>query len=75
MTPTELKEARRNLGLSARQMAAALSDEDHTAVKAPIDSRTVRRWEDGSQDIPHPVVVLVKLMLRRLQRRAVRGTG
>lgn len=64
MTPAELKEARRRLGLSASEMAAALTDPDPRNRADPVNPRTVRRWEDGSQYIPGPVVVAVTLMLR-----------
>lgn len=67
MTPAELKEARRKLGFSARQMAEALSDPSHASLRPPVNDRTIRRWEadgDGS-DIPHPVVVAVRMMLER----------
>lgn len=71
MTPAQFREARDRLGLSAAQMARALSDPDAPpSVKDPdtpagqVAGRTVRRWEDGSQDVPGPVVVAVRAMLR-----------
>lgn len=60
MTPAQLKAARHALGLSARGMAAALSNPD---AEKPVDKRTVRRWEDGSQNVPGPVMVAVEFML------------
>ena len=75
MTPAELKSIRHALGLSARGLADALSDSDHAAIKSPVDSRTVRRWEDGTQDIPHPVVVLVKILLQRAKRSATKSAN
>jgi DNA-binding transcriptional regulator YiaG len=54
MTPEELTAARHKLGLSVGQFATIVG------VQA---GRTVRRWEDGSRDIPGPVVILVWLML------------
>ncbi|MFH1806811.1 MAG: hypothetical protein ABID63_18175 [Pseudomonadota bacterium] len=43
MTPTEFKEARHTLGLSARQLGVILD----------TDPRTIRKWE--SIDDPRPV--------------------
>lgn len=70
MTPEQLKEARQTLGLSASGMAKALSDPDKppriadpSKPAGQVDPRTVRRWEDGTQDIPGPVVVAVTLMM------------
>lgn len=54
MTPTEFKEARRKLGLSAQGLADAV----HVA-----EGRTVRRWESGERDIPGPVLVLIGIWL------------
>lgn len=59
MTPAELKEARRKLGLSANafgRMAGLRAKDDKPG-------RTVRRWEAGTSDIPGPVVVLTRLLL------------
>ena len=63
MTPAQLKSARRKLGLSVTELAQALG---HTKApgKPPIDPRTVRRWEDGTQDIPLAVIGAVTGMLR-----------
>jgi DNA-binding transcriptional regulator YiaG len=55
MTPAELKTARKTLGISAEGFARLVG---------VASGRTVRRWEDGTQDIPGPVVVLTGLMLR-----------
>lgn len=49
MTPAELKAIRHALGLSAEGFAR---------LTLTASGRTVRRWEDGSQDIPGPVQVL-----------------
>lgn len=53
MSPSELKSLRHALGLSADGFARLA----HVA-----SGRTVRRWEDGSQDIPGPVVVLAEAL-------------
>lgn len=65
MTPTQLKEARHQLGLSASQMAAALSDPD---TEPQVSPRTIRYWEAGDRNIPGPVAVLVKLMLKGVSK-------
>lgn len=49
LTPQELKQARKSLGLSAEGLARLVG---------VASGRTVRRWEAGGQDIPGPVVVL-----------------
>jgi hypothetical protein len=54
MTPTELKEGRRKLGLSCARFAAAVG---------VTEGRTVRRWEAGDRDIPGPVIVLLGIWL------------
>jgi len=60
MTPTELKEARRKLGLSASKMADALR---------VSDGRTIRRWEAGDRDIPGPAIVAIEMMLLALRKK------
>lgn len=55
MTPFELKQARRALGLSAERFARVVGVES---------GRTVRRWEKGERDIPGPVLILLAFMLR-----------
>lgn len=62
MKPEQLKEARQALGLSASQLADALSDPDPDGKE--VHPRTVQRWESGAQAIPGPVVVAVRFMLR-----------
>ena len=54
MTREELRHARHRLGLSVDQFARVVG------VQA---GRTVRRWEDGSRDIPGPVSILPWLLL------------
>jgi DNA-binding transcriptional regulator YiaG len=61
MTPTELKAARRTLGLSQRALAVALSDPDNPQGHQ-VNPRTIRRWETGLQ-IPGPVIRCVRYML------------
>jgi DNA-binding transcriptional regulator YiaG len=56
VTANELKGARRELGLSAAKLAAWLELGAH-------GGRTVRRWEDGTNPIPGPVRVAVRLRL------------
>jgi hypothetical protein len=56
MTPDELKEVRRELGLSTAKLAKALGLGAH-------GGRTVRRWESGEYPIAGPVQVALELML------------
>jgi len=49
MTPDELKFVRRKLGLSVTGLAIVLR----------ATPRSVRRWEDGTRDIPGPAQVLL----------------
>jgi len=48
MTPDELKEARRKLGLSCQRLADQLGMGAH-------GGRTIRRWERGDWPVPRPV--------------------
>jgi DNA-binding transcriptional regulator YiaG len=57
MTPTELREARRKLGLGTGKLAKALRMGEHGA-------RTIRRWEAGAP-IPGMAAVAIQLMLER----------
>lgn len=52
MTPADLRDARRSLGLSAEGFARAVGAQS---------GRTVRRWESGDRDIPGSVEVLVRI--------------
>lgn len=54
MTPHELRHARHRLGLSVDQFAR---------VVGVAAGRSVRRWEDGTRDIPGPVIILTWLLL------------
>jgi DNA-binding transcriptional regulator YiaG len=55
MTPAQLKEARKRLGLSAEEMAQFLR---------LSDARTVRRYEDGSREISGPIQVAIEYRLK-----------
>lgn len=55
MTPADLKAARRQLEVSQAGLATLLG------MGSPNAERTVRRWEDGDNDIPGPVVVLLRI--------------
>ena len=57
MTPTEFKSGRHKLGLSCKRLARLFQ------LSEAWGDRTVRRWEDGSQDIPGPVQVLMKWLI------------
>tara|TARA_Y100000401_G_scaffold49939_1_gene38911 strand:+ start:1565 stop:1780 length:216 start_codon:yes stop_codon:yes gene_type:complete len=65
MTPQELKSVRHALDLSVKGLADALTEPGHK----PVNPRTVRRWEDGTQDIQSPVAVALRLMLREKKRQ------
>lgn len=54
MTPDELHEAHRRLGLSAAAAARLFE---------VSDGRTVRRWWSGERDIPGPVAVLTRALI------------
>lgn len=54
MTPEELHEAHRKLGLSAAAAARLFQ---------VSDGRTVRRWWSGERDIPGPVIVLTRALI------------
>lgn len=57
MTPIEMREARRKLGMSTGDLADALRMRQNGA-------RTVRRWESGELEVPGPAVVAIEAMLR-----------
>ncbi len=52
MTPREFRDIRLALGLSTEQLAERLG----------VDPRTIRRWQDGSQPVPGPVVAAMQLL-------------
>ena len=62
MTPSELKTARKALGLSAERFARLVRVQSW---------RTVRRWEAGERDIPGPIVVIVELLANPAARKAL----
>lgn len=64
MTPDELHEAHRKLGLSASGVAK---------VYDVSDGRTVRRWWSGERDIPGPVRVLTMVLLKSKEVRDLFG--
>ena len=51
MTPQEIRAVRERMALSSNAFAALLG----------VEGRTVRRWEDGTRDIPGPVVKFLGL--------------
>ena len=55
MTPDELHKAHRKLGLSAASAACLFE---------VSDGRTVRRWWSGERDIPGPVMVLTRALIK-----------
>ena len=56
MTPTELKEARKELGLTQSQMGSVLNLGKNGDV-------TVRRWELGERDPSGPVLLMYRELL------------
>jgi DNA-binding transcriptional regulator YiaG len=64
MTPTQFKDARERLGLSQAELSL---------VFGVATDRTVRRWEAGERDIPGPVIVLMKLIMRSAEARQILG--
>ncbi|WP_127078321.1 hypothetical protein [Rhodomicrobium lacus] len=75
MTPEELKAARRSLAMvgsrnawmSCAEMAALMR------LKGASAGRTIRRWEDGSQDVPGPAIALLETLLRSREAREING--
>lgn len=57
MTPRQIKEARRSLGLTQTQLAALLRMGDS-------GKRQVRRWETGETPVSGPASVAIEYMLR-----------
>lgn len=57
MTPTEIKEARRKLGLSAKELAKAVG------IDGIHGGRTVRRWEAGDRKPSVAVVILIQHLI------------
>jgi DNA-binding transcriptional regulator YiaG len=53
VTPAEAKLARRQLGLSVDGLARVLK----------TTGRSVRRWEDGTREVPGPADVLLTLLM------------
>lgn len=53
MKPEELKTTRKELGLTQAQFANLVG---------VADGRTVRRWEDGSREIPGTVIILLSVI-------------
>jgi DNA-binding transcriptional regulator YiaG len=60
MTPDELREARRKLGLSTAGLAKVLR-------LGSGGARTVRRWESGDSGIPGPAQVAIEFMREAIE--------
>jgi DNA-binding transcriptional regulator YiaG len=56
MTPTQIKQARSQLGLTQRGLETALNLKGH-------DGRTVRMWEAGDREISGPCSKLIEIFL------------
>ena len=63
MTPADAKLCRRQLGLSVDGLARELK----------TTGRSVRRWEDGSREVPGPVDVLLTLLNNHIIVRRLLG--
>jgi transcriptional regulator with XRE-family HTH domain len=59
MTGADLKDARRQLGLSQAQLVKALG----------VHLRTLSRWETDVTPIPHRIVILIALALKSPKSR------
>lgn len=59
MAPADVRRARQRLGLTVRELAAALE----------CTPRAVEAWEAGERNVPGPARVALRLMLERLRRR------
>lgn len=57
MTPTDIKAARKRLGLSQSGLAEALR-------LGPNGERTIRRWEVGDIPVTGPASVAIELLLQ-----------
>ena len=55
MTPTEMRETRKRLGLSQRDLAQLFR-------LGPNGERSVRRWERGTYPPPGPITLLYELL-------------
>lgn len=66
MTPKQFQDTRERLGLSQAELAL---------IFGVASDRTVRRWEAGERDIPGPVIVLMKLILRSAEARELLGVA
>ena len=63
MTPADAKLCRRQLGLSV----------DGLARVQKTTGRSVRRWEDGSREVPGPADVLLTLLSNHIVVRRLLG--
>lgn len=64
MQPTEIKAARRRLGLTQQGLAEALR-------LGPNGERTIRRWEQGDIPVTGPASVAIELLLREQEGNIV----
>lgn len=68
LTPKELRKARRQLGLTQNQLAAALK-------MGANGYQSVGRWERDGNTIPGPVQVAVELLLEKQEWVAIPRMG
>jgi len=58
MLPDEVRAARETLGMTQRELAAALD------LNSPLSKDTIRGWEAGRREVGGPEGVAIRLMLR-----------
>jgi DNA-binding transcriptional regulator YiaG len=64
MTPETFKSIRNRAGLTQSRLAAALGISD---------SRTIRRWEDGSRPVSGPAAVCMELLDAGIWQPSAKG--
>lgn len=72
MNAAEFKAARRALGISAERFANLGAEYGRPLAQS---ARTVRRWEDGSLDIPGSVALLLRVLTHCNEARWVCRIG
>lgn len=63
MTPAEVKDARKRLGLTQQGLADALG------LTGEYAADTVRSWEKGRRPITGPAQVAIRLMMEKMGER------
>lgn len=71
MTPDDLKAARKRLGMTQPELAAALSDNPD---RTPIHQVSIAKWEAGTEKIPHMLARALRELERERRKLARRAT-